>query len=220
MEKLLSEAKDHGAQLLLDCPFIRGEATPTGIVLTIGREQKKLVCKTVINAAGLKAQEVARALSGIPPEKIPETYFAKGQYFTLKFPSPFTHLIYPVPVPGGLGIHATLDLHNQVRFGPDVSWVDDIDYSPDPSREGFFYEAIRRYYPSLPDDSLEVGTTGIRPKIVPEGSPDHDFVIQGPREHGVGGLVNLFGIESPGFTSSLAIAEEVEKMLAMGPFPV
>jgi L-2-hydroxyglutarate oxidase LhgO len=127
--------------------------------------------------------------------------------------SPFTHLVYPVPVPGGLGIHVTLDLAGQTRFGPDVSWLDDIDYSFDAGRAASFYEAIRTYYPELPDDALLPGYTGIRPKLGGAGSPNSDFVIQGPREHGVTGLVNLYGIESPGLTASLALADRVADLL-------
>ena len=127
----------------------------------------------------------------------------------LKGPSPFSHLVYPVASGGGLGVHVTLDLAGHVRFGPDVTWVSTIDYSFDESRAGAFYEAIRRYWPGLRDGALEPGYTGIRPKIVGPGKPNADFLLQGPSEHGVPGLVNLYGIESPGLTASLALADDV-----------
>ena len=145
----------------------------------------------------------------MPREEIPREYFAKGNYFTLAGRSPFTRLIYPVPVPGGLGTHLTLDLAGQARFGPDVEWVDAIAYDVDPRRGDGFYAAIRRYFPALPDGALQPAYSGIRPKIVPPGAPGQDFVVQGRRDHGVAGLVNLFGIESPGLTASLALAELV-----------
>jgi L-2-hydroxyglutarate oxidase LhgO len=140
---------------------------------------------------------------------VPKAYYAKGNYFTLSGRSPFSRLIYPVPVPGGLGVHLTIDLGNQARFGPDVEWVDSIDYSVDPCRSDSFYAAVRKYWPGLKDGTLQPGYSGIRPKIVPKGATGQDFVVQGPQTHGVAGLINLFGIESPGLTASLAIADHV-----------
>lgn len=151
---------------------------------------------------------------GAPQARIPETYFAKGNYFRLAGKSVFNHLVYPVPVPGGLGIHLTLDLEGQARFGPDVEWVKRIGYDVNPKRAVAFYAAIRRYWPSLPDNSLVPDYAGIRPKISPPGSKSADFMIQGPADHGIEGLVNLFGIESPGLTASLAIADYVARQLA------
>ena len=216
MQSLLRDAKNCGASISLSTRVTGGEADRGGIVLTSVKqgEMAKTWCRRVINSAGLKAPEVARSFAGIRQDQIPKSYFAKGHYFKLKGPCPFTHLIYPVPVQGGLGTHATLNLRGEVRFGPDVSWVDQIDYTFEPGKEKGFYEAIRKYYPALADGALEPDHTAIRPKIAPAGSPDQDFIIQGQDEHGMAGLVNLFGIESPGFTSSLAIAQEVERKMS------
>jgi L-2-hydroxyglutarate oxidase LhgO len=148
---------------------------------------------------------------------VPTAYYAKGNYFTLAGRSPFARLIYPVPVPGGLGTHLTIDLGGQARFGPDVEWVDSIDYAVDPQRGESFYAAIRRYWPELPDGALSPGYSGIRPKIVPQGAPAQDFVVQGPAVHGVPGLVNMFGIESPGLTASLALADHVLEAAGIAP---
>jgi L-2-hydroxyglutarate oxidase LhgO len=168
-----------------------------------------------VNAAGLVAQNVARSIEGVPASSVPPQYFAKGHYFTLRSRSPFNRLVYPVPVAGGLGIHVTLDLAGQARFGPDVSWQDGVDYGFDESRAGTFYEAIRRYFPALADGALVPGHTGIRPKLSLPGSPADDFVLQGPSDHGVPGLLNLYGIESPGLTAALALAEvALEKLEA------
>ena len=148
------------------------------------------------------------------PELVPPLHYAKGNYFTLAGRSPFSRLIYPVPVPGGLGVHITVDLGGQAKFGPDVEWIDGIDYNVDPHRADKFYAAVRKYWPALKDGALQPGYAGIRPKIVPQGAPAQDFVIQGPAEHGVAGLINLFGIESPGLTASLALADAVYKLTA------
>ena len=141
--------------------------------------------------------------------KIPPAYLAKGNYFSCSARAPFSHLIYPVPEPGGLGVHLTLDMAGQARFGPDVEWVDSIDYAVDPARAERFYPAIRRYWPTLPDGALMPSYSGMRPKIVPPAVAVQDFLIQGPKDHGIDGLINLFGIELPGLTSSLAIADYV-----------
>ena len=168
-----------------------------------------LKSKILINSAGLRAPSVARSLEGYRAELAPKEYYAKGNYYSLARKNPFKRLIYPVPEPGGLGVHVTLDLAGQARFGPDVEWIDRIAYDVDPKRAERFYAAIRRYWPALPDDSLLPGYSGIRPKTAGPGEPAPDFHIQGPREHGVPGLVHLFGIESPGLTASLALAEVV-----------
>jgi len=143
--------------------------------------------------------------------RVPTAYYAKGNYFTLAGRSPFSRLIYPVPVPGGLGTHLTIDLGGQAKFGPDVEWVDRIDYTVDPRRSELFYLSIRRWWPGLRDGALQPGYAGIRPKVVPPSVAVQDFVVQGPREHGVPGLIHLFGIESPGLTASLALAEHVRE---------
>jgi L-2-hydroxyglutarate oxidase LhgO len=195
-------------------PVVGGRVTAQGIEIeTGGAEPMQLRARLVINAAGLGAPALARRLEGFPAGRIPGTWWAKGNYFTLAGRQPFSRLIYPVPVPGGLGTHLTLDLGGQARFGPDVEWVEEIDYEVDPRRGDSFYAAIRRYWPGLPAGALQPAYSGIRPKIVPPGAPGQDFMIEGPREHGVEGLVNLFGIESPGLTSSLAIAEHVAGMV-------
>ncbi|SVD62846.1 uncharacterized protein METZ01_LOCUS415700, partial [marine metagenome] len=174
-----------------------------------------LSANTVINSAGLGAQLVAKNLSGLDPTTIPPRYLARGCYFTLSGQAPFSRLIYPVPEPGGLGVHVTLDMSGSVRFGPDVEWVDDVDYRVKPERADSFYAAIRRYYPDLKDNSLQPGYSGIRPKIAAEGSTTGDFLVQGPLEHGVPGLVNMYGIESPGLTASLALADLVATKLSL-----
>ena len=150
----------------------------------------------------------------MPSDRVPTAYYAKGNYFTLAGRSPFSRLIYPVPVPGGLGVHITVDLGGQAKFGPDVEWIDGIDYTVDPHRADKFYAAVRRYWPGLKDGALQPGYAGIRPKTVPQGAPAQDFVVQGPADHGVPGLINLFGIESPGLTASLALAEQVRDIAA------
>jgi L-2-hydroxyglutarate oxidase LhgO len=163
----------------------------------------------VVNSAGLYAPRVARSMRGLHPRFVPNEYFARGHYFTLARSSPFQHLVYPMPAPGALGIHVTLDLAGRARFGPDITWIEDVDYAFDETRAPIFYDAVRRYYPGLADEDLEPGYVGIRPKLVPEGARAADFAIHGSETHGVHGLVNLFGIESPGLTACLAIADEV-----------
>jgi L-2-hydroxyglutarate oxidase LhgO len=200
--------------LVCETPVLGGRVTDDCIEIeTGGAEPMGLRCKLFINAAGLGAPALARRIEGMPGERIPGTWWAKGNYFTLAGRSPFARLIYPVPVPGGLGTHLTLDLAGQARFGPDVEWVEEIDYEVDPRRGDSFTAAIRRYWPDLPSDSLQPAYSGIRPKIVPPGAPGQDFMIEGPRDHGVAGVVNLFGIESPGLTSSLAIGGYVAGMV-------
>lgn len=214
MLALQGDAEYCGAQLALKSPVVGGEVRDDGILLRVGGvEETAVLCRAVVNAAGPHAQSVARAIRGIPNAAIPERHLAKGHYFALAGRSPFSHLVYPVAGGGGLGVHVTLDLSGQARFGPDVSWVDEIDYRFDEGRAAAFYAAIRRYWPELPDGALVPGYTGIRPKLVPEGAPATDFRIDGPQEHGVPGLVNLFGIESPGLTASLAIATHAAALL-------
>lgn len=214
MQALLADAEAAGAMLALLSPLETARVTAQGFELTVGgAEPTVLACDRLVNAAGLHAPALARRIEGMPEASIPPAHYAKGNYFTLARPAPFRRLVYPVPVPGGLGTHLTLDLGGQARFGPDVEWVDTIDYRVDPARAASFYGAIRRYWPGLPDGALEPGYSGIRPKIVPQGAPAQDFVVQGPGDHGVAGLVNLFGIESPGLTASLAIAETVTAAL-------
>jgi len=208
------DAQNHGAAVVFKSPVRSGEAGGSGIVLDVGGDEPMTIaCSAVVNSAGLFAQDVARSISGIPAQSIPPQYFAKAHYYTLSGKPPFRRLVYPVATSAHLGVHVTVDLAGQVRFGPDVSWVEKVDYSFDHSREPLFYRAIRKYYPGLKDGQLQPGYTGIRPKVSGEGAPAADFVIQGPKDHGVPGLVNLYGIESPGLTASMAIAQFVRELL-------
>ncbi len=206
----LGEAEDHGAMLALQSPVSGGAIAPAGITLDVGgAEPMQIVARTVVNSAGLLAQRTAASLRGFPQHLVPPCYYAKGSYYSLSGRSPFSRLIYPVPEAAGLGVHLTLDLAGQARFGPDVEWIAEIDYDVDLRRADGFYRAIRDYWPELKDGQLAPGYAGIRPKLGGPEQPASDFLIQGPAEHGVPGLVNLFGIESPGLTASLALAERV-----------
>ncbi len=213
MLSLLGEAQDHGALLALNAPMASVDRTKEGFeVITGGRDPTRVRCRRLVNAAGLAACAVARRMEGLDPGHVPTAYLAKGSYFTLAGRAPFQRLIYPVPVPGGAGIHLTLDMAGQARFGPDVEAIEREDYEVDPARAPLFVAAIRRYWPGLPQDRLVPAYAGIRPKIVP-AAESQDFLIQTQATHGVAGLVNLFGIESPGLTSCLAIAAEVAASL-------
>jgi L-2-hydroxyglutarate oxidase LhgO len=214
MLSLRGEAEAAGAAFAFLAPLTRGRVTADGFEIEVGGDAPMMLsCDMLINSAGLSAPAIARSLDGMPLDLIPPAYLAKGCYFSCSAKAPFSHLIYPVPEPGGLGVHLTLDLAGQARFGPDVEWVDHIDYTVDPARGEKFYPAIRRYWPALPDGALMPSYSGMRPKIVPPAVAVQDFMIQGPQAHGVRGLINLFGIESPGLTSSLAIAEYVADMV-------
>ena len=213
MLALRGDAEAAGAAFAFYTPLIRAKAAAGRIEVDAGgAAPMTLECDLFVNAAGLGAPAVARSIEGMPIELIPVPYLAKGNYFSCSARAPFSHLIYPVPEPGGLGVHLTLDMAGQARFGPDVEWVDAVDYAVDPARAERFYPAIRRYWPTLPDGALMPSYSGIRPKIVPPAVATQDFLMQGPRDHGVAGLVNLFGIESPGLTSSLAIADHVAEL--------
>lgn len=216
MRALADDARAAGAALAFRAPVVHGELARAGgfLLHTGGPSPSSVRCAAVVNAAGLGAQTVAARLAGLPPATIPPLYFAKGHYFVLTSPSPFRHLVYPLAGGGGLGVHVTMDLAGRARFGPDIAWTDELDYSFDELRKTDFYAAIRRYWPSLPDGALASGYTGIRPKLSPAGAPARDFVIQGPESHGVPALVNLYGVESPGLTSCLAIADEVLERLS------
>jgi L-2-hydroxyglutarate oxidase LhgO len=213
MLALRGDAEDAGAAFAFHTPLERAKAAAGKIELDAGGDAPMtLQCRLLVNAAGLAAPAVARSIDGMPIELIPPAYLAKGNYFSCTAKAPFSRLIYPVPEPGGLGVHLTLDMAGQARFGPDVEWVDHIDYAVDPARAERFYPAIRRYWPTLPDGALMPAYSGMRPKIVPPAVARQDFLIQGPRDHGVDGLINLFGIESPGLTSSLAIADHIGEL--------
>lgn len=212
---LRGEAEDHGAVIAFRSPLLAGHLRNGAIELEVGGvEPMRLLARTVVNSAGLFAQDVARSFEGFPAERIPPTYYCKGNYFSLSGRSPFSRLVYPAPEAGGLGVHLTLDLTGQARFGPDVEWIERIDYDVDPRRAGVFYNAIRSYWPGLKEGALQPAYSGIRPKMRPRGEPACDFLIQGPNDHGVARLVNLFGIESPGLTASLAIGDYVGELLA------
>ena len=208
MLSLRGDIEAHGGVIAFHAPVLGGHLTDQGVHLRVGGAgAMELEARLVVNAAGLAACQTARAL-GAPA---PEPYYARGHYFTLAGKTPFRRLVYPMPEPGGLGVHVTLDLGGQAKFGPDVQWVDRADdYSVDPARAVPFYAAIRTYWPGLPDGALQPAYAGIRPKISGPGAPNADFVIERPHP----ALVNLFGIESPGLTSSLALADEVLARLA------
>ncbi len=215
MLALLGDAQRHGALLATRAPVQRGRIDASGIELDIGGAQPlRLRARTVVNSAGLHAPALARALEGLDPAKVPRDHLAKGCYFTLARRAPFSRLVYPAPGGAGhLGVHLTLDLAGQARFGPSFAWVDRIDYGVDAADADAFYAEVRRYWPGLPDGALQPGYAGLRPKIHGPGEPVADFRIDGPEVHGVPGLVNLFGIESPGLTACLAIAELVAERL-------
>ena len=207
MLALLGDLESAGGSLACGSPFVRAERSGDGWIVHTGGEAPFAL------AAGLQAQEVAAQIESLPAAQIPPRHLARGCYFQLSGRAPFSRLVYPVPVPGGLGVHLTLDLGGQARFGPDVEWIDAIDYTVDPRRADAFYAEVREYWPQLPDASLAPGYSGIRPKLSGPGEPAADFVIAGPDAHGVPALVNLFGIESPGLTACLAIGEHVRRLL-------
>jgi len=214
MLALLGDLEAARGSLACASPFARAERSGRGwIVHTGGEAPFTLGAEVLVNAAGLQAQEVAAQIEPLPAVQIPARHLARGCYFQLAGRAPFARLIYPVPVPGGLGVHLTLDLGGQARFGPDVDWIDAIDYSVDARRADSFYAEVREYWPQLPDASLMPAYAGIRPKLSGPGEPAADFVIAGPDAHGVSGLINLFGIESPGLTACLAIGTHVAKLL-------
>jgi L-2-hydroxyglutarate oxidase LhgO len=212
------DAEAAGAMVAFRAPVLSGRVLTDGFELAVGgpgaEPPTTIRCRKLVNAAGLYAPQLAHAIDGIPPRSIPPAYFCRGVYFTLSGRTPFRRLIYPVPVAGGLGVHITLDLAGQARFGPDVEWIAAVDYAVDPRRGDAFYAAVRRYWPGLRDGALQPGYAGIRPKISGPAEPAADFVVQGPAAHGVPGLVNLYGIESPGLTASLPLADAVVRELA------
>ena len=217
----LGDLENAGGALVVRSPLESAAVRGDSFVLRVGGNAPlEIEAGVLVNAAGLDAQAIARRIDGLDPALIPRAWFAKGNYYALAGRSPFTRLVYPVPEPGGLGVHLTLDLAGQARFGPDVEWLDvaspdAIDYAVDPARSTAFYAAIRRYWPGLGDGTLAPAYSGVRPKLQGPGAPASDFMLQGPEAHGIGGLVNLFGIESPGLTASLAIAAEVAHRLGV-----
>jgi len=221
MLALQGEIEDHGGLIAFETPVTRVEPLGTGgfRISTGGAEPSAITCQRVVNSAGLGAHGIVHAIEGYPAEHIPKFVLAKGNYFGCSGKQAFTRLIYPAPVDGGLGVHVTLDLAGRMKFGPDVEWLTNndpaaVDYTVDPRRSEFFYEAIRRYWPGLPDGAITPDYSGCRPKLSGPGEGAADFRIDGPELHGIPGLVNLLGIESPGLTSSLAIAEDVRRKLS------
>ena len=213
MLALLGDLEHAGGTLALNSPLAHMEYAQAAIILE-AVDGTRLQARNVVNAAGLQAPALARRCAGLDARHVPTPYFAKGNYFTLTGPAPFRHLIYPAPQAAGLGVHLTLDLGGQAKFGPDVQWVDSPDdLVVDPARGDAFYAEVRKYWPGLADGALQPGYAGIRPKIQAPGEAARDFCIQGPADHGVPGLVNLFGIESPGLTGCLAIGDRVAGML-------
>jgi L-2-hydroxyglutarate oxidase LhgO len=213
MLALQGDLENAGGMVVLNAPLASAHCAPSAIVL-VAEDGTELAAKSVVNAAGLQAQALASRFAGLDAQHVPPSHYAKGNYFTLSGRSPFARLIYPVPEAAGLGVHLTLDLGGQAKFGPDVQWVDSPDdLVVDPRRGDGFYAEVRKYWPGLPDGALQAGYAGIRPKIQAPDQPARDFLIQGPAEHGVAGLVNLFGIESPGLTSALAIGRHVSELL-------
>lgn len=217
MLSLLGQAEAAGAVLSLSTAVIAAQATDGGFVLetedTRTGDRFTLAARHLVNAAGLWASEVAGRIAGLAPGHVPLTRFARGTYYGLPGRPAFSRLIYPVPEPGGLGVHLTLDLGGAMRFGPDVDWIEAIDYRVNEARRGHFETEVRKYWPALPEGALRATYCGIRPKLSGPGEAAADFRIDGPDAHGVPGLVNLFGIESPGLTASLAIAEVVAERL-------
>jgi L-2-hydroxyglutarate oxidase LhgO len=217
MLALQGEAEALGAVTALRSPVLRGDATPAGFRLEVGgAEPARLTARRLVNAAGLGAERLSRAIDGVPPASVPRIHLARGVYFTLRTAPPFRRLIYPMPDAATLGIHLTLDLAGRARFGPDIEWIDTVDYAVDPGRGASFAAAIRSYWPGLPEGALEPGYAGIRPKLQGPGEPPRDFLIRGPREHGLEGFVALYGIESPGLTSCLTLGALVRDLTVGG----
>jgi L-2-hydroxyglutarate oxidase LhgO len=210
MRALWGEFADRGGMIAFATPVERMSFAASQWQVQFGGSDAGIVAfDAVVNAAGLGAQALARRIEGFPADKVPPLVLAKGNYFGFAGRPAFSRLIYPTPVDGGLGVHVTLDLAGRMRFGPDVEWIAEENYSVDASRADAFYARIRSYWPGLPDNSLVPDYCGIRPKLTGPGEPAADFMIAGPRSHGLPRLVNLFGIESPGLTASLSIADEV-----------
>ena len=210
MLALKGDAEAAGASFAFAPPYLGGRVDADGFALDFGGDAPmRLTTKLFVNAAGLHAPALARALAGRDPAGLPQAYFCKGNYFSLAGRAPFSRLIYPAPEQAGLGVPLTLDMGGQAKFGPGVEWIEQEGYAVDPARAAPFYAAIRRYWPALPDDALAPAYAGLRPKITPPGAPAADFRIDGPKTHGVPGLIELFGVESPGLTSALAIGDYV-----------
>jgi L-2-hydroxyglutarate oxidase LhgO len=208
------DAEEAGAMIAFLSPVVGGRVQETNeIEIDVGGDEPMtLLANLVVNSAGLDAVATASSIEGVNTKKFPKASIAKGNYFSLLGKQPFSRLVYPMPVPGALGVHVTVDLGGQCKFGPDIEWIDEKNYDVDPSRADSFYEAVRAYYPELQDGTLVPAYSGIRPKIHGPDEPQPDFLVQGPAEHGVPGLINLFGIESPGLTASASVAKQVLRL--------
>jgi len=216
MLALQGDLEDRGGVVALNTPIERLRRTTSGWQADFGgADPQSIAVDAVVNSAGLGAQKLAWATEGYPAERVPPLFLGKGSYFAFAGRPVFSRLIYPVPIPGGLGVHVTLDMAGRMRFGPDVEWVDAENYDVDPTRAAVFYARIRDYWPELPDNGLVPDYCGIRPKLTGPKEPAVDFMIDGPSQHGLPGLVHLFGIESPGLTSALSLAEEVNEALSL-----
>ena len=211
MVSLQADIEASDGVVLTHSKLERVEVLSDGFKLHLADTDDAFECKTLVNAAGLHAEKVASAIDGLDSDHISTVRYAIGHYFAYQSKSPFAHLVYPLPIDGGLGVHATNDMGGAARFGPDVEWIDDVDYGFDENRKLKFADAIRQYFPGLDIERLTPGYTGIRPKLTGPGEPPRDFAIEGPETHGVEGLVNLFGIESPGLTACLAIGAYVAR---------
>ena len=215
MLALEGDLEDHGGVVALNTPIERiVQARGGWQVYFGGADPQSITVDAIVNSAGLGAQKLGRATEGYPPERVPPLFLGKGSYFGFAGKPVFSRLIYPVPIPGGLGVHVTLDMAGRMRFGPDVEWVGEENYDVDATRAAAFYARIRDYWPGLPDNALVPDYCGIRPKLTGPKEPAVDFMIDGPAQHGIPRLVHLFGIESPGLTSALSIAEEVTTYLS------
>jgi L-2-hydroxyglutarate oxidase LhgO len=213
MTALRGDLEDHGGRIAFNTRIERLVPAPSGWMAGFGEEPQSVHFDAVVNAAGLGAQRVGAATEGYPAARVPRLVLAKGNYFSCAGRPAFSRLVYPVPIPGGLGVHVTLDLAGRMRFGPDVEWIEEENYDVDPGRAAAFYRSVRAYWPDLPDDSLQPDYAGIRPKLTGPGEPAADFMIDAPKDHGLPGLVHLFGIESPGLTAALSLAEAVVSYL-------
>jgi L-2-hydroxyglutarate oxidase LhgO len=215
MLALEGDLEDRGGVIALNTPIERLAQAGGGWQVHFGgADPQSITVDAVVNAAGLGAQKLGRATEGYPAERVPRLFFGKGSYFGYAGRPVFSRLIYPVPIPGGLGVHVTLDMAGRMRFGPDVEWIEQENYDVDASRAAAFYARIRDYWPGLPDNGLVPDYCGIRPKLTGPGEAAVDFMIDGPAQHGIPRLVHLFGIESPGLTSALSIADEVTSYLS------
>ena len=214
MLSLQADIEARGGTVLTHSKVKNARVTGDGFELSLEDGDERFHCRTLVNSTGLFASEFAKQITGLADEYVPKTYLAIGHYFAYQGKSPFNHLVYPLPIDGGLGVHATNDMGDCARFGPDVEWINKLDYGFDESRKPEFANSIRRFFPVLDEAKLTPAYTGIRPKLTRPGEPARDFLIQGASEHGVPGLVNLFGIESPGLTASLAIGDYVAGILS------